>query len=611
MSLSELVSQVTSNFNEARNAYYDHYLGCWENGGIAEYMCRATVQTILDCVARELATERQLNLSLFGKFSVLDEASLQTGKGVHISFRPAPKLTRLIETTPTGKTAGVLKEVAEFVGVTQTFAKEILDEVQQEICATLVKKGEFTIQQLGTFLVTNGEVPSETVSSKVRFRSKPYLKNLLSTLTDRQVDKLVTARERKRSRRKKHAVSSGTLDRKRLARVRKLLSSREPENVAMAMMVLEQIALPDDYRAVYETSGLVERLLRSDSADVVDSVAKIVAGTKKESVRDEFWALIGLKGSSTELRREWISSTTVEEFLRDTRNQSITNFDCRYISKLSKVRLAGLNQLIQVDLSGSGTRTLRLENLPELASAVLSSCQQLWELSLSGLDNLKSLDLDGCAISSLPEEIGTLRSLRELNLSGNPLKALPDSIGQLSQLETLNLSGSSLKALPDSIGQLSQLETLNLDGSSLEALPDSIGQLSRLEALDLSGSSLKALPDSIGKLSRLTTLDLSGSSLVELPAGIGGLASLTKLDLSSTGIETLPTMVGQLKSLQTLVLPSNIKKVPREMGRLPALRELRFFGGGWSSDESTATRIILDLCRQLDVVGPRESVDSG
>ena len=592
MSLTELVSQVTSNFNDAHEAYYDHYLGYWENGGIDQAMCRATVQTILDSVACKLATERQLNLSLFGKFSVLDEASPEIGKGVHISFRPAPKLTRLIETTPTGKTAGLLKEVAEDLGVTQAFTKEILDNVQQEICATLVKKGEFTIQQLGTFLVTNGEMPSETVSSKVRFRPKPYLKDLLSTLTDRQVDKLVTARERKRSRRKKHAVSSGTLDRKRLARVRKLLRSRDPENVAMAMMVLEQIALPDDYRAVYETSGLVERLLRSDSADVVDSVAKIVAGTENKSVRNEFWTLIGLKDSSTELRigyqfRQWISSTTIEEFLGDTRNQSITSFEGNYLSKLSEVRLAGLSQLLRVDLSYSGTRTLQLENLPALENAALSSCKQLCELSLSGLDNLETLCLDDCLIISLPEEIGTLRSLRELNLSDNPLEALPDSIGQLSQLETLNLSGSSLEALPDSIGQLSRLETLNLSGSSLVALPDSVGQLSRLE-----------------------TLDLSGSSLVELPADIGGLASLTKLDLSSTGLETLPTTVGRLKSLQRLVLPSNIKELPREIGRLSALREL-YFDRSYNSDGSTATRIILDLCRQLDVAGPRESVDSG
>jgi len=556
MSLSKLVSPV------ARN------ICCTE----AYLMGMGTFRAILDTAARKLATEKRLNLSLFGSFSVLDEASTETGKGVHISFRPAPKLTRLIEETPTGKTPSLLKEVSEYCDMTQTFTKEILDSFQQEICAALVKKGKFTIQQLGTFLVTNSETPSETMSSKVRFRPKPYLKDLLSTLTDQQVNEMATARERKRARRKKASVSSGTLDRKRLARVRKLLRSRVPENVAMAMMVLEQIALPDDYRAVFETSGLVERLLRADSADVVDSVAKIVAGTENESIRDQFWTLIGLKGkgdSSSELQigyqsREWISSTTLEEFLGETRNQSITSFQCNYCSNLSEVRLAGLSQLIQVDLSYSGITTLELENLPALENATMYSCQQLCELSLSGLDNLETLNLNACSIVSLPEEIGALRSLRKLSLSGNPLEALPDSIGQLSQLETLDLGETSLAELPESIGGLVNLQNLNL----------------------------------------------SESRLVELPASIGGLAALRELDLSSTGIESLPGTIGQLKSLKKLVLPSEIKEAPRELGQLPGLREL-YFGSSYRSDESTTTRIILDLCRQLDAAGPRDSVDSG
>ncbi len=205
------------------------------------------------------------------------------------------------------------------------------------------------------------------------------------------------------------------------------------------------------------------------------------------------------------------------------------------------MRLAGLNQLTQVDLSYCDTTTLELENLPALKNAAISSCGQLCELSLSGLDNLETLDLQAC--SSLAE--------------------LPESIGGLVNLKSLNLSGSSLVKLPASIGGLVNLKTLNL----------------------------------------------SGSSLVELPASIGGLAALTELDLSSTGLESLPAMIGQLKSLKTLVLPYQIKEVPRELGQLPGLRKL-YFGSSYGSVES-ATRIILDLCRQLDLAAPRDPGDSG
>lgn len=497
MSLSKLISQGASNVNAARNAYYDHSplgVGYWKNGGISQSMCKDTVQIILSTAARKLAIEKRLTLSMFGTFSVLDEDSSETGTGVHISFRPAPKLARLIKETPTGKAPSLMKEVSELSSyytrdlstdivttMTPKFAKDISNEMQRLICDLLISNGKITIQQLGTFLVTNEVTPSETVNSNVRFRPKPYLKDLLATLTEQQVTDMVTAR----ARRKKATVSSGTLDRKRLARVRKLLRSRDPENVTMAMMVLEQIALPDDYRAVFETSGLIERLLKTDSVDIVESVAKIVAGTENESIRDQFWTLIGLIGEDTrptELKiGGWVSSTTLTEFLGDPRNQLITSFDASG-GNLSEIRLADLSQLKTIQLRSSPITTLVLENLPALEYVSADWCEQVRELSVSGLDSLETLEMPNCSIGSMPEEIGTLRSLKDLNLSGNPLEALPDSIGQLSHLETLDISSTSIKKLPKTISQLKSLEKLVLP-TTIEALPLGLGQLSGLREL--------------------------------------------------------------------------------------------------------------------------------
>ncbi len=82
MSLSKLISQVASNVNAARNAYYDHSplgVGYWKNGGISQSMCKDTVQIILSTAARKLVIEKRLNLPKFGTFSVLDEDSSETG----------------------------------------------------------------------------------------------------------------------------------------------------------------------------------------------------------------------------------------------------------------------------------------------------------------------------------------------------------------------------------------------------------------------------------------------------------------------------------------------------------------------------------------------------
>gem|GEM_PF-3412599 len=558
MSISKLIPLIADNLNKARGAYYDDYT----HGGIHSFTKR-----FLDAAPHKLAAEKQLNLSLFGKFSVLDEACAATEKGVHILFRPAPKLIRLIEQTPTAKTTSLKKVVAEKIGLTIESAAEIIDVVQHEICAALVKNGNITIPQLGTFLVTNAETPATKLSSTVRFRPKPYLQDLLSTLTDKQVNKMIADREKKRASRKKPTVSSGSLDRKRLARVRKLLHSRDPDNVAMAILVLEQVALPEDYVAVFETSGLIERLLRTDSHVVVDAAAQIAVATKNESVIDRFGMLIGLN-AATNLdiyREEWISSSAVEEFFRDARNQCVESITFRELSNLTYLRLTGLSQLSEVNLSDGeydydsnlGITSLHLEKLPALEQVNITAAN-LVEVSFSGLENLKELRLS-CSISALPKEIGDLCALKELSLTGTPLKTLPDSIGQLSQLENLNLSGTSLTDLPDSIGQLSQLQTL----------------------------------------------DLSGSGLTHLPDSIGGLTALTSLDLSSTRLVNIPKAIGQLSSLQHLLLPPTIERIPHEIGRLTALETFRFCClDEWDNredDTEANMRIILDLCRQLEV----------
>jgi len=593
MSLSKLIPQIADNINKARGARLDHD-DCghsyYTNGGIFQNQCKEIVRNFLDAAVLKLATEKRLTLPLLGEFSLSDQPPPVTDGDLQVLFSPAPKLTRTIEGTPAGKTASLKKEVASELYVTEKRVKEITDEMQRSICAALVSSGEFAIQSLGKFRITN-EASSKNAGSMVQFRAKPFLRDLLAKVTDKQIERMVAKRAKKNSSRKKAAVSSGTLDRKRLARVRKLLHSRDPENVGMAMLVLEQIALPEDYVAVFETSGLMERLLRADSTEVVEVAAKIVAATKNSSVQKRFWKLIGL-GSSAKSRElkigksyrssvkdtNWICATTLEKFFLDTRNQSLNSISISSCSNLLDLRLAGLNQLSELYLGSNGLNSLHLEYLPALENAEMRACEKLSELTLSSLENLRKLTLDSCAIETLPEDIGGLCSLHKLDLSSNPLKALPKSIGQLSQLQTLNLSGNPLEALPKSIGQLSQLQTLNLSQTSLTGLPESIGDLLNLK-----------------------TLDFSESALVELPASIGGLTALTELNLSSTRLESLPETIGQLKSLRKLILPANIKEVPRELAGLGDSCEMVFSDHSWQddSDSKTTTRIILNLCRKL------------
>ena len=294
MSLSKIVSQIADNVNSARGAelVHDGNNFSYTNGGITQSHCSGIVGQFVDAAVLKLAAEKKLTLPLFGVFSLGDDPAPIVGK-LRILFLPTPTLLKKIDETSVGTTASLLNETSQRCGLTQKHIREITDEMQRVICSSLASAGEFSIQSLGKFRITSA-ASSEMANTTVQFLPKPFLRDLLSKLSDKQIAKIVSDREKKQAKRKKPVVSSGSLDRKRLARVRKLLHARDPENVAMAMLVLEQIALPDDYVAVFETSGLIERLLRADSAEVVDVAAKIVAGTKNQSVQRRFWKMIGL-----------------------------------------------------------------------------------------------------------------------------------------------------------------------------------------------------------------------------------------------------------------------------------------------------------------------------
>ena len=83
-----------------------------------------------------------------------------------------------------------------------------------------------------------------------------------------------------------------------------------------------------------------------------------------------------------------------------------------------------------------------------------------WQL----LQQLQILNLNGNALTTLPEEFGCLLQLRELLLRDNQLTALPTCLTRLPSLEILWLHNNRLTALPADFGALSKLEGLGADG---------------------------------------------------------------------------------------------------------------------------------------------------
>ncbi|KAF3450795.1 hypothetical protein FNV43_RR06884 [Rhamnella rubrinervis] len=126
------------------------------------------------------------------------------------------------------------------------------------------------------------------------------------------------------------------------------------------------------------------------------------------------------------------------------------------------------------------------------------------------------------------------KNLHTLLVSGSNIAAIsPDHFQHLTRLRTLNLSGCSIQQLPQNIGELVHLRYLNLSYNLLEELPRTIGKLRNLQTLRLECCSrLQRLPETIGEATGLRHLYVSGCPLLDhLPCEVCCLSSLRTMDV--------------------------------------------------------------------------------
>lgn len=255
--------------------------------------------------------------------------------------------------------------------------------------------------------------------------------------------------------------------------------------------------------------------------------------------------------------------------------------------KIDKVRD---NHLDVLDISSSHGQPDR-ETLTHIPDSILE------------LVHLRTLNLMGHSIQTIPPQIARLINLKELSISGSFVK-IPDSLGQLKELSSLHLSGDNKRfripipdlglsivtgafdTIPDTlwflpnlkqlslwgqfsfisqdVGRLTQLESLML-GAPFEEIPAEISLLNRLKELSLLGSYNK-LPGTFNQLTKLSHLMLC-AGLTTIPSVVFELTNLVELDLRHTSISTIPPEILKLKNLDRLAVPDTIQDPPPEIVR--------------------------------------------
>ncbi|CAL5432923.1 unnamed protein product [Camellia sinensis] len=143
----------------------------------------------------------------------------------------------------------------------------------------------------------------------------------------------------------------------------------------------------------------------------------------------------------------------------------------------------------------------------------------------------KRLEMVGCNVSHLPNEIKRLSLLIDLDLEGNNLCTLPDNICNRTYLEYLSILSCNVSHLPSEIGKLLSLKYLNLDGNNLCTLPESFYNLICLERLDMANCNVSHLPSEIWRLQSLEMWHLGKNNLCSLPDSIKDCALLENIEL--------------------------------------------------------------------------------
>jgi hypothetical protein len=151
------------------------------------------------------------------------------------------------------------------------------------------------------------------------------------------------------------------------------------------------------------------------------------------------------------------------------------------INALKMHQLAGedLNSLKEIEIELG--RTIPVIDKGELKYGAKIENGSVIELILTPL----SLGENG-NLTSIPEAITGLSNLKKLEIIRHKLSSMPDSIGNLSNLERLCLNWNNLTKIPDTIGRLQNLKSISLYNNKIDSIPDGFWELSHLEELILS-----------------------------------------------------------------------------------------------------------------------------
>jgi len=206
------------------------------------------------------------------------------------------------------------------------------------------------------------------------------------------------------------------------------------------------------------------------------------------------------------------------------------------MTELEELTLSGVSFIDDANFSSLKS----LKNLISL-SIICSTERPIKSISsnLFYLNKLKNFNLKDCPGATISPSLdnslnwSNLKNLEILNLiNDRPTPIDIKYLDDLPNLKELILNFNEYTTIPKNIGNLKSLEEFRILRNSLNSLPKFIGDLENLKILDMSYNKLTSIPDEIGNLKNLEWLLLYNNEITNIPSTLGNLENLVKLELS-------------------------------------------------------------------------------
>lgn len=200
----------------------------------------------------------------------------------------------------------------------------------------------------------------------------------------------------------------------------------------------------------------------------------------------------------------------------------------------------------------------QIPNLKELKLAHNSISGYLPQ-SITKLQNLEVLELQGNKLLSLPECLRELTHLRVLNVSGNQLTGVPIDALESLPITDLDISSNALVGalFPFGVSGMASLRDLNVANNSLVSLAFSESlHLPAIQTLNVAHNRIVTFPDMTG-WTELITLTAEGNKVSLIPSGFTSLNNIKHADFSSNELTRLVDGIALMSSLDRLLLGAN------------------------------------------------------